>query len=44
MIIPSFSKIISTNGNGFPLQGDGFPLQGDGFSLQGVSKNGKLVY
>ena len=37
MIIPCFSKMVSTNGNGFPLKGNGFPLQG-------VSTNGKQVY
>ena len=35
--MPCFSKMVSTNGNGFPFKDDGFPLQG--FSI-----NGKLVY
>ena len=43
MIIPRFSKMVSTNGNGFLLNDDGFPLQGNGFPLQGVSTNSKLA-
>jgi hypothetical protein len=27
-------KMVSMNGNGFPLESDGFPLQGGGFQLQ----------
>ena len=27
-------KMVSINGNGFPLKCDGFPLKGDGFPLQ----------
>jgi hypothetical protein len=42
--MPCFSKMVSTNGNGFPLKGHRFPIQGVGFPLQGVSTNGKLVY
>jgi hypothetical protein len=40
MVIPCFSKMVSINGNGFPLNGYGFPLNGNGFSLSGVSING----
>jgi hypothetical protein len=35
--MPCFSKIVSTNGNGFQLKSHGFPLQE-------VFTNGKLVY
>jgi hypothetical protein len=40
MIIPCFSKMVSINGNGFPLKGGGVSLHGNGFPLQGVSING----
>jgi hypothetical protein len=37
-------KMVSINGNRFPIKGGGYPLQGNGFPSQGVSINGKLVY
>jgi hypothetical protein len=40
MVIPCFSKMVSINDNGFPLNGYGFPLNGNGFPLPGVSING----
>ena len=40
MIIPCFSKMVSINGNGFPLKGGGVSLHGNGFPLHGVSING----
>jgi hypothetical protein len=40
MVIPCFSKMVSINGNGFPLNGYGFPLNGKRFPLSGVSING----
>jgi hypothetical protein len=38
-------KMVSINGNRFPLKGDGFPLQGGGFPLQGnFGQNFKICF